>query len=264
MSESDVEWGIGVDEMFQVRFSNEELESLREALKDMANPVDVYVFLDSRKEVCRYCSNTLELLRIMSEASPERNGNKLVRHHVVYRDRDINNLFKKFNVSRVPTVALLDGVIKYTGMPAGEEVRGLVETIIRISNNESGLNDETKRRISSLKGRVHIEVIVTPTCPYCPYAALLANMFAFESYSKGLKVISSEIVEAYENPDIADKYGVVTVPVVVINGKVEFVGLPYEDQLLERVVEHSEMVYAKETKKRLINELIELLKEEEE
>ncbi len=259
MSESEVEWGISVDEMFQVRFSNEELEGLREALKDMVNPVDVYVFLDNRREVCRYCSNTLELIKVISEVCP----GKLVRQHVIYRDKDVNDLFRKFNVNRVPTVALLEGIIKYTGMPAGEEIRGLIETIIRISNNESGLNKETKEKIASLKGRVHIEVIVTPTCPYCPYAALLANMFAFESYSNGRKVVTSEIVEAYENPDIADKYGVVTVPVIVINGKVEFVGLPYEDQLLERVVEHSDRMHAKETKRKLINELIELLEEEE-
>lgn len=246
------EW---IDEMFRVRLSKEDIEELEATLKDMRNPVEVYTFVDSK---CRYCANTVKLVDIISTASPSVNDVNLVKHVVVRRESDEKGLFKKFEVSRVPTIAMIEGLIKYLGMPAGEELRGFIETVIRLSTGDSGLSTQTADEISKLRGPVQVDVVVTPTCPYCPYAALLANMFAFESFRAGNKVVASNVIEAYENPDIADKYGVVSVPMIAINGEVEFVGVPYEDQLLSRIVDHSNREYLKRTKK---EEYMRILKE---
>ncbi len=247
-----------MDAMFQINFSSNDIENLRIALSDMTKPVTIYTFVS---EDCRFCGNTVKLINTLVEASPTVDGERLIKHIVVDRRNDPSSLFEKFRVDRVPTVAMLEGYIRYTGMPAGEEIRGLVETIIRISREDSGLSNATVEKIAALKGEVHIEVIVTPTCPYCPYAALLANMFAYESYRSGNRVIIGDTVEAYENPDIADAYGVMSVPTVVINKSVEFVGPPYKEQLLEKVIEHSEKVWKKKKRK---EELMKLLKELEE
>jgi thioredoxin-like negative regulator of GroEL len=65
-------------------------------------------------------------------------------------------------------------------------------------------------------------------------------MFAYESRGK----VVSMVVEAYENPDIADMYGVTGVPTVILQaedaavGDVEFVGVPPEHDLLARVKNH--------------------------
>ncbi|MEM4739584.1 MAG: thioredoxin family protein [Zestosphaera sp.] len=249
------EW---IDEMFKVGISKEDLEELEATLKDMREPVEVYTFVDS---ACRYCSNTIRLIDTLSSVSPKIGGSSLIKHKVVKREADAEGFFKRFNVSRVPTVLMIEGHIKYTGMPAGEEIRGLIETLIRLSTGDSGLNENTVKGVVNLKAPVKIDVIVTPTCPYCPYAALLANMFAFESYRSGGKLITADIIEAYENPDIADKYGVMSVPTIAVNGEVEFIGVPYEDQLLERVLEHSKREYLKKIKKeeymRILRELAE-------
>lgn len=256
---STAELGLSeIDTMFQVNFSKNDIEDLKVALSDMKEPVTIYTFVS---DDCKYCESTVKLMNILAEASPVRNGERLIKQVVVDKRNDPLRLFEKFKVSRVPTVAMLEGYIRYTGMPAGEEVRGLVETIIRISREDSGLSSATIEKIAALKGEVHIEVIVTPTCPYCPYAALLANMFAFESFRSGNRVIIGDTVEAYENPDIADAYGVMSVPTVVINRSVEFVGLPYEEQLLEKIIGHSEKVWKKKKRK---EELMKLLKELEE
>jgi glutaredoxin len=55
-------------------------------------------------------------------------------------------------------------------------------------------------------------VIVTPTCPYCAQAVLLENALAIQSKDK----VSVEIVESYENADIARKYEVTGVPVTIV------------------------------------------------
>ncbi|AFH42152.1 protein disulfide oxidoreductase [Fervidicoccus fontis] len=213
----------------------ETLEALEEALRDMASPVIAEIFV---KESCYYCQETIKLLSYFREKSPSVNGKKLFDFVVYDKEKDVEK-FKQYGISRTPTVTLVEGRIRYTGIPSGEEIRSLVETIIRISQNDSGLEESSKQTIKSINRKVYIEVIITPSCPYCPYAALLANMIAFESYKSGNKSVIADTVEAYENPDIADKYNVMSVPVIAINGEVAFVGLPYEVDFVEKVKELS-------------------------
>ncbi|MET1129251.1 MAG: thioredoxin family protein [Thermoproteota archaeon] len=208
-------------------------EAIREALEDMEERVDVHVFVGPN---CTYCDETLKIIKVLEEASPSRGGSRLLNVIVHEKGKD-NAAFEKYGVTRIPATVLADGAIRYTGTPSGEELRGLVETIIRISQGDSGLDEVTVKKILEIKKPVHIEVIVTPQCPYCPYAALLSNMFAYEAARNGKKDFISEIVEAYENPDIADKYGVMSVPAIAINGVMSFVGVPYEEDFVERIKE---------------------------
>lgn len=216
-----------------VEFDNETREALREALEDMENPVDINVFVG---EDCKYCDATVKLIENIAEESPSTGGEHLLRVHVYRRGAD-DDVFSRHGVYRVPSVTLLDGAVKYTGIPAGEEVRGLVETIIRISTGDSGLDESTVRILTGeLVEDTYIENIVTPQCPYCPYAALLINMFAFEVWRSGRRNLVADTIEAYENPDIADKYNVTSVPAIAVNGNLLFIGVPFEEDLVERIV----------------------------
>ncbi len=230
-----------VTEEFADLFTDEIRSALEDALKDMVNPVDIYVFIDSKDKNCRYCAVTKKFIEFMSEASPkDKNGNgKLLKVHVLDKSNpNDTEMFKKFSVERVPTVAFIEGKIRWTGAPLGEEIRALVETIVRLSTGESGLSSETIEAIKNqIDGNVKIETIVTPSCPYCPYAALMANMVAYEACKAGKCNILSETVEAYENQDIADKYQVMSVPTIAINENVEFIGVPYEENFIQAIIE---------------------------
>ncbi|MEM1927744.1 MAG: thioredoxin family protein [Acidilobaceae archaeon] len=220
-------------EFYEIDFSERFKRELADTLVDMRNPVEVKVFVSSRCETCR---DTIKLLKLFEEASPRSEGRPLLRVKIYnYDEKEAKEIFVVENVRRVPTVSLLEGRIKWVGIPAGEEIRALVETILRISENESGLTLRTKRELAAIRKPILIETIVTPPCPYCPYSVLLAHMFAFEAYKQKNPVISSEAIEAFENPDIADKYGVMTVPATAINGQLAFVGVPYEEDLLDFV-----------------------------
>jgi glutaredoxin len=59
---------------------------------------------------------------------------------------------------------------------------------------------------------VHIQVVVTPTCPYCPQAVRLAHQMAVESGQ-----VLADMVEASGFPELISRYGVTGVPTVVIN-----------------------------------------------
>ena len=58
-----------------------------------------------------------------------------------------------------------------------------------------------------------MQVFVTPTCPHCPSAAVLASRMA--RYSSRVR---SEVIEANEFPELSSKFRVQGVPRTVVNG----------------------------------------------
>lgn len=223
-----------IAEMFRLNFTREDVEAIRDALKDMINVVRVMVFTSKSKYECFSCEDTVKFVQIIKEHSPLIGDSHAVEIKI-FDLSEARSEVEKYDVTRVPTILLEDGVIRYVGMPAGEEIKSFIETLIRISTQDHGLSNNTVEELSSIKEKIVIETVVTPPCPYCPYAALLANMFAYVSKIYGNGNIESHIIEAYENPDIADKYAVSTVPTIAINNRVVFVGVPYETQLLKAV-----------------------------
>jgi len=93
------------------------------------------------------------------------------------------------------------------------------------------LSDETKQKVREISVPVHIQVFVTLTCPHCSAAATTAYQFAVEN-----DLIKAEVINANEFPQLAIKYGVMGVPKVVVNEKIEFVGTVPENLFLEQVL----------------------------
>ena len=227
-----------------IEVDEETKEIIREMLSQMVNPV-VFDFFTSKTCANRdtnWCIPTEELIDLLAELAPS--GKLVVNKHPVDSGGED---YLKIGVepNRVPILYINGGIIRYLGAPLGEEVRALIETITRISSGKTGLRTRTKNTLAQLSKSqdakvVEVVTVVTPSCPYCPYAVLLANMFAFESQGK----VRSIVVEAYEEPDIADMYGVTAVPTVVLRnegttGDVEFVGVPPEAELLKKVLNYS-------------------------
>jgi glutaredoxin-like protein len=100
-----------------------------------------------------------------------------------------------------------------------------------VSGGESGLSQETKETVAGINTPVHIQVFVTPTCPYCPGAVRLAHQLALES-----DLITADMVEAIEFPHLANKYDVMGVPRTVINEDVHIEGAAPEPMLLEQLL----------------------------
>ncbi|MCY0849300.1 protein disulfide oxidoreductase [Sulfuracidifex metallicus] len=221
-------------------FNDDVKNALQDALKDMKNNIDVYVFIDSKDENCQYCDLTVKFMNFVADACPknEQGKSKLDVHVADRQDENAKSLFSEYEVERVPTVALCKGKIRWTGAPLGEEIRALVETLVRISQGESGLSQETVEAIKKkINGKVKVETLVTPSCPYCPYAALIAHMVAYEACKQEKCNIISDVVESYENQDIAEKYQVMSVPTVAVNESVEFIGVPTEENFINSLEE---------------------------
>ncbi|MBL8056026.1 MAG: thioredoxin family protein, partial [Anaerolineales bacterium] len=76
------------------------------------------------------------------------------------------------------------------------------------------------------------QVYVTPTCPYCPRAVVLAHKLAMAS-----DWITADMVEASEFPHLANRYQVYGVPRTVIEDVVHIEGAQPEPQVISQLLQ---------------------------
>jgi len=194
-----------------MQIATQDLNYLKQRLKEMKDEVKILFFKSSD---CNFCRETREILNFLANLTP------LIK----IEEYDFKSQEAKENgIKLVPAIVLINksvkGKIRYFGVPAGYEFSTLLETLVAISKKENELSKRGKEEIRKINKKVHIKVFVTPGCPYCAGTAKLANFFAMENEN-----IISDTIEVSEFPELAEKYQVMSVPKVVINESVEFVG----------------------------------------
>lgn len=187
-------------------------EILRNRFKALKRDVPVYVFTRKGENdpFNRFTTAVITQLKKLTE--------KIVPEFHVIGDE----VSKRYNVERSPTV-LIDPEtfrIRYSGAPAGEEMRSFIDAIVMASQEESFLSEDSKEFLDKLTETRYIRVFVSPTCPYCPQQAALAIACAVERPD----LITAEIIEVMENRELADKYGVSSVPQTSINDEISAMG----------------------------------------
>ncbi|MEM3180915.1 MAG: thioredoxin family protein [Candidatus Micrarchaeaceae archaeon] len=193
--------------------------------KKLQNEVNIMLFT-SRKGDCQLCDKTTELINDMAKLSDKI---KVKQYDINANEREA----KFLGVDKVPAIVLGGRKIYntyYFGMPYGHEFSALVNDMLEAAAGETSLKKETKEKLKAVKDKVDILVFVTPTCPYCPLAVHMAHQFAIENNN-----IRSSMIEAMEFPELADKYGVMAVPKIVINDSVQFEGAVPEEMFLEYI-----------------------------
>jgi glutaredoxin-like protein len=193
--------------------------------ENLINPVRMIMFTQELE--CQYCVQTKQLVFELAAL----NDKIQAEVHDFVADAE---LAKQYGVDKVPAIVLLgakDYGIRFYGLPYGYEFQTLLSGLAIVSQGKTALSEETKAKIKSITTPVHIQVLVTLTCPHCPAAASMAHMFAFEN-----DLIHADAIDANEFPQLAIKYGIMGVPKIVVNEKVEFVGAVPENMFLEQVL----------------------------
>lgn len=145
-----------------------------------------------------------------------------------------DDIAKKYNISHSPTVMIQPEKyhIWYTGAPFGEEGRSFIDAILMISQNDSRLSQESRKRLAELKEKRHVMVFVTLSCPYCPGQVINGFKAAIERPD----LISAECVDASEQMHISEQFNVGSVPHTVINEKSISKGLEPEEKFIEELI----------------------------
>jgi glutaredoxin-like protein len=213
-----------------------EAEALRTHLeKRLEGPVTLDLFIEPTSVIvvpgrpeCELCEETRALLEDVAALS---NQITLTVHDV----RAEPDLAREAGVTRVPTLVLRGaarGVVRYLGIPAGLEFGTLLEDLAAVSGGTTTLGNETRTKLATLTKPVHVQVFVTPTCPYCPTVASLAHQAAVENAN-----VTADVIEISEFPDLAARYHVRGVPMVVMNDIVELVGAQPEAAFVDAMLE---------------------------
>jgi glutaredoxin-like protein len=209
---------------------------IKDIFAKLSQPVEILFF---GSETCDFCHDTLQLLQEVTAIDEKLS----LSVHDLQKDAETAS---KFKVDRAPgiVIAARDGDelvnygIQYSGIPSGHEFSTLINDILMVSGRDSGLSEQTREFLRKLEKPVHMQVFVTPSCPYCPQAVLLAHQMSMENPT----MIRAEGVEATEFPELAQRFHVSGVPQTTINaGAGTVVGAVPEKQLLAelmRVINH--------------------------
>lgn len=205
---------------------------IQKVFDGMEQPVQVLLFTSD--EQCDYCDETKLLLE---EVTALHDKLELSVHDI---DKD-QETARRYNVSHAPGIVIAakdeqnvkNLGIQFSGIPSGHEFGTLINDILMVSRRDSGLDGKTREYLRNLDKPLHLQVFVTPTCPYCPRAVLLAHQMAMENP----RMIQAEGVEATEFPELANRFNVRGVPQTVINaGLGMVVGAVPEQNLLAEIM----------------------------
>lgn len=211
---------------------NEQItKQINSAFAELQEPVEILYF--GSKQDCEYCDETRQLLEEVSAL----NDKLRVSAYDISENRE---MAEKFNVSEAPgiVIAARDHAevrnlgIHFSGVPSGHEFSTFINDILLVSRRDSGLDEQTRLFLKNLDKPLLMQVFVTPTCPYCPRAVLLAHQMAMENP----QMIRAEGVDAMEFPELASRFNVHGVPQTVINsGAGIVVGAVPEKNLLAEI-----------------------------
>ncbi|HML20860.1 MAG TPA: thioredoxin family protein [Aggregatilinea sp.] len=198
---------------------------VRELLSTVSTPVTLHLF--TQEFECGYCKETRQIAEEVSALSD------LVTLEIHDLQAD-SELAASLNIDKIPAIAVFEGDkdfgIRFYGIPSGYEFTSFLEAILLVGAGSVELEKETLAFLEALDEPLHLQVFVTPTCPYCPRAVSLAHMLAYASPK-----ITADMVEVTEFPHLGNRYHVMGVPRTVIGEEVYVEGAVPERMLLDKL-----------------------------
>ena len=177
---------------------------------------------------CEYCAKTRQLVEEVAALSDQLTAE-------VYNFVTDKEKADELGIDKIPAIAVIgaeDYGVRFYGIPSGYEFTSLLHATRTVAAGQTDLDEKTLEFLNTLGEPVHMQVFVTPTCPYCTGAVMLAHQMAVAS-----PVVRADMVEATEFPHLAMKYQVMGVPRTVINETTHIEGAAPEPMVLEKLWE---------------------------
>ncbi|MFW6120713.1 MAG: protein disulfide oxidoreductase [Petrotogales bacterium] len=201
-------------------------KQVEDILLNMEGEVKLLLFVKDKD--CDYCDTVDSLLSELTEVGEKVSFEKHNIDDEIAKDHGIND---------APAIVLLtpdgkDKGVRFYGIPSGHEFGTLLQDIVSFSKGAiSGISEDSQKKIKDIDKDIDIKVFITPTCPYCPKAVVTAHNIAMINDK-----ITASMIEANEFQELSKKHGVSSVPHIVINDRVDFVGAYPEEQFVDEVL----------------------------
>lgn len=204
--------------------TDEAREHLKEDLKGMQDTVSLVLFTSpaANKPFNEFSTKLLTELSALTDK-------------ISVVKEDLEGLrAKELGIDRTPTILIAPDKysIKLIGAPAGEEARAFLMSLLMASTGKTLLSPASRELLATLAEPRTVRTFVSPTCPYCPQQTALTIAAAIERPD----LVTAEIIETYENRDLAVEYNALSVPQTFINGRLVGSGLQPEEVFVEAVL----------------------------
>ena len=110
----------------------------------------------------------------------------------------------------------------------GHEFTSFVLGLYNAAGPGQALEAEAKEAIDQISRPVHMQILVSLSCTMCPELVTAAQRIAAEN-----PLVSAEVYDLNHFPDLKEKYQVMSVPCLVINGDQISFGKKNVRQVLE-------------------------------
>jgi len=134
-----------------------DVAEIRERLQAMVNPVKLVHFTQELNlEYGREARQLLEELAQISDKLTLESYDFLLDKEKV----------AEYAVDKVPATVIRNGKdygIRFIGLPAGYEFAALLDAILVVSKEDSGLLPESREKLAQLTEPLHLQVFTTPT-----------------------------------------------------------------------------------------------------
>jgi glutaredoxin-like protein len=197
-----------------------------EFLGDLPHPVRLVMFTQDFE--CDFCAETRQLVEEIAELSDQITAE-------IFDFVEDKDEAEAMGVDKIPAVAVIgaeDYGVRIYGIPSGYEFTSFLYAIRAVSAGITELSDAMLEALEAVDQPVHVQVFVTPTCPYCPQSVMMAHQMAIAS-----PMVRGDMVEATEFPHISQKYQVMGVPRTVINESVHIEGAAPEEMIIDKLKE---------------------------
>lgn len=205
-----------------VILSKDTVGMVKERLSEIKNSVKLIFF--KSEGGCEHCKEIEELIDKLIQINPK------LSKEVYVLEKDVKKA-KELNIDKAPALLMHGkekGAVRFFGVPSGHQFEIFLLDLVDISKGWPGLAKdgpgfphELAEKVKAVDFPVHIQVFATPNCFYCSGAVKVAHDFAMLNPN-----ITGDGIDAMEFKELAQKYGVMSVPKTVINEKIQFVG-PY-------------------------------------
>jgi len=140
-----------------MQLQERERNEIKKMLAAMQQPVKIVNF--TQKFECDSCQETRELMEELAALSDKLS----VEVHDFIEDKE---QVTKYNLDKIPATVLIgdrDYGIRFYGTPSGYEFATLLEDLVMVSKRDSGLADDSRKKLAALTTPLHLQVFTTPT-----------------------------------------------------------------------------------------------------
>ncbi|MDE5781977.1 MAG: FAD-dependent oxidoreductase [Lachnospiraceae bacterium] len=130
-------------------------------------------------------------------------------------------------------VCLTDGTqtgLAFHGVPGGHEFTSFVLGLYNAAGPGQIVETDVEERIKNISDNIHLQIMVSLSCTMCPDLVTSAQKIA-----AGNPNVIADVYDLNHFPDLKDKYQVMSVPCMVINGEKPVFGKKNIRQILDLI-----------------------------